>query len=316
MISGAYKGWLNNIIAKKHSSNSITFSHDNIYVVPSKSGFLFLFFALLNFVIGINYQNNLILGVSYLMLMLQISALFYGYMNLHGLRIELLDITSNFAGQHNQAKFRITPSSDVFSLNIYHSEFLKLEFQNKHFSTKAHNQVIKLLMDKRGKYQSGKFKIQSSYPFGLVNVWSYLLPDKVFYVYPAPIKCELEIQSTLEADTDTGVKSNRTDSFEDFSSLSKYQKGMSKNRISWRHFAKSQELLVKDYEGEEQSISHVLDFHKVEGSKETKLSKLSYQVIEADKQGHEFALRLPAIYIKMGNGDVHVKACLEALSEC
>ncbi|MCF2855893.1 DUF58 domain-containing protein [Pseudoalteromonas sp. SMS1] len=316
MISGSYKEWLNNILAKKHSNNSMTFSHDNIYVVPSKSGFLFLFFALLNFVIGINYQNNLILGVSYLMLMLQISALFYGYMNLHGLKLELLDITSNFAGHHNQAKFRVTPSSDAYSLNIYHSDFSHLDFQNKHFDAKTHNEVIKILLEKRGKYPSGKFKVQSGYPFGLVNVWSYLIPDKSFYVYPAPMKCELDIHSSLEADTDTGMKSNRADSFEDFSSLSKYQKGMSKNRISWRHFAKSQTLLVKDYEGEEQSISHVLDFHKVEGAKETKLSKLCYQVIEADKQGHDFALRLPNVYLKMDSGERHVKACLEALSEC
>ncbi|MBQ4810563.1 DUF58 domain-containing protein [Pseudoalteromonas luteoviolacea] len=250
------------------------------------------------------------------MLMLQISALFYGYMNLHGMRVELLDIKSNFAGNHNLAKFRITPSSEVFSLNIFHSEFSNLDFQNKHLNTKTQNQIIKLHLEQRGKYSSGKFKIQSSYPFGLVNVWSYLLPNKQFYVYPAPLKCELDIHSSLEADTDTGVKSRRSDSFEDFNSLTKYQKGMSKNRISWRHFAKSQELLVKDYEGEEQSISHVLDFYKVEGAKETKLSKLCYQVTEADKQGHEFALKLPNGYIKMGSGEKHVTQCLEALSEC
>ncbi|KZN64393.1 DUF58 domain-containing protein [Pseudoalteromonas luteoviolacea] len=316
MALGSYKDWLNGVITKKHSANTITLSHENIYVVPSKSGFLFLFFALLNFVIGINYQNNLILGVAYLMLMLQISALFYGYMNLHGMRLELLDIQSNFVGNHNLAKFRITPSAEVYSLNIFHSEFDNLDFRNKHFDVKPQNQIIKLHLERRGKYSSGKFKIQSSYPFGLVNVWSYLLPNKQFYVYPAPLKCELDIQSSLEADTDTGVKSKRSDSFEDFSSLTKYQKGMSKNRISWRHFAKSQELLVKDYEGEEQSISHVLDFFKVEGGKETKLSKLCYQVLEADKQGHEFALKLPNAYIKMGSGESHVTRCLEALSEC
>lgn len=177
-------------------------------------------------------------------------------------------------------------------------------------------QVSALRLQKRGKYQGGKFKIHSCYPFGLVNVWSYLVSDKTFYVYPLPLKCPLDLHEVQDLGEDTELLAKRSDSLDEFSGLKSYQKGMNRNRISWRHFAKNHELLVKDYAGDNHGISLTLDYSLVEGSKETRLSKLCYQVLEADRLGHEFALKLPGFHIQASNGEKHVLACLESLSEC
>ena len=51
----------NKLLKNKHKTNEIELQHKTIYVLPSKLGGQFLLIALLNFVMGINYQNNLIL---------------------------------------------------------------------------------------------------------------------------------------------------------------------------------------------------------------------------------------------------------------
>ncbi|ESP93410.1 MULTISPECIES: DUF58 domain-containing protein [Pseudoalteromonas] len=316
MAKSLYKGWIDKVIAKKHSANSITFSHDNIYVVPSLRGLFFLLFALLNFIIGINYQNNLILGVAYLMLMLQISSLFYGYFNLHGLKLELLDVKNNYSGNHNDAKFKLSASKEVFSLSISNANWQSSGVLDKNIFESTSSLVVNLSLEKRGKYTGGKFKIHSCYPFGLVNVWSYLLSDKTFYVYPTPLKCELDLRESIDSDDDTDVIAQKSDSLDEFSGLKPYQQGMNRNRISWRHFAKNQELLVKDYVGDSHGITLVLDFSMIEGTKETRLSKLCHQVLEADRLGHEFALKLPGNHIPAASGERHAVQCLESLSEC
>ncbi|KZN60171.1 hypothetical protein N473_24645 [Pseudoalteromonas luteoviolacea CPMOR-1] len=311
-----YKQWVEKVITKKHSANSITLAHNNIYVVPSLRGLYFLVFALLNFIIGINYQNNLILGVSYLMLMLQISSLFYGYFNLHGVKLDLLDIRSNFCGNHNEAKFRVSSKKNVISLSVNSAQYDSDGLTECNLFEPTSGQVSALSLQQRGKYKGGKFKIHSCYPFGLVNVWSYLVSDKTFYVYPSPQKCPLDLHEAQDLGDHTELLAKRSDSLDEFSGLKPYQKGMNRNRISWRHFAKNHELLVKDYTGDNHGISLTLDYSLVEGSKETRLSKLCYQVLEADRLGHEFALQLPGYHIQASNGEKHVLACLESLSEC
>ena len=50
---------LTTLLKNKHKKNSITLTHNTIYVLPSTLGVYFTIVALLNFVMGINYQNNL-----------------------------------------------------------------------------------------------------------------------------------------------------------------------------------------------------------------------------------------------------------------
>ena len=90
---------------------------------------------------------------------------------------------------------------------------------------------------------------------------------------------------------------------------------MSIHRISWRHFAKNKELLVKDYQSPHKSASYGFDFDKVSGTKEDKLSQLSFLVVQAEIEQQSYALKLPNRLITLSHGNSHKKQCLEALSE-
>jgi uncharacterized protein (DUF58 family) len=100
----------------------------------------------------------------------------------------------------------------------------------------------------------------------------------------------------------------------DFWNLSSYQ-GEESRKISWKHYARSGELVVK--EGEELKASEVL-FCIQENlqDKELELSKVATQMVSCLKSETSFALETPRQKIPFGKSEQHLKQCLRELSEC
>ncbi len=315
MGSDWLQSWLADMIKRKHSAAQLTLSHHNIYIVPSKQGAFFLCMVILNFILGSNYQNNLILGVAYVMLLILVLALIYGYLNLHGLTLQLLDIKNNYASKPVEVLIKLNTPHDCYSLDITSQDF---DFSDCSGNHEQGNQVVSLFLhpELRGRYQLGRLKLSSCYPFGLVRVWTYLNADKTFCVYPAPLPCQFTYSEQEETSEQGQYVHQSTQSHENFDGLERFRPGISKSRISWRHFAKSQQLLVKQYSGDSYYSQHTFDYAAHDGNKENRLSKLCYQVLEADKQGDIFALRLNnATQVNADRGDKHREKCLEALSD-
>ncbi|TMP30194.1 hypothetical protein CWB99_02960 [Pseudoalteromonas rubra] len=315
MRSDWLQSWLADMIKRKHSAAQITLSHHNIYIVPSRQGAFFLCMVILNFILGSNYQNNLILGVAYIMLLILVLALIYGYLNLHGLTIQVLDIKNNFASKPVEVLIKLSAPHDCYSLDIASQEY-DFSPSNNNYQQGATVSSLFLHPEQRGRYQLGRIKLSSRYPFGLVRVWTYLNVDRTFCTYPTPLTCQLTF-STQEANESQGQYLHQsTQSHENFDGLERFRPGISKSRISWRHFAKNQQLLVKQYSGDSYYSQHTFDYAAHDGNKEARLSKLCYQILEADKQGDVFALRLSnAVQLGVDRGDKHREMCLEALSD-
>ncbi|RJE77461.1 hypothetical protein BGP78_00195 [Pseudoalteromonas sp. MSK9-3] len=304
------KYWFAKHVDQKHTADHMLFKHDSIYVLPSQSGLLFIGIMLLNFILGINYQNNLILAVSYIMGVLLVVSLLSGYINFNRLGLKLLSVNDNHEGVLTGARLELESTKERYNIIIKHidtgSEVTVSEvFKN----TIAHV----ALPYKRGVYTIGRFKIISHFPFGLVTVWSYLHSNKALHVYPLPKEEKTEIKHIFTgADGDTNV--NDVQAIDEFNELKPYQQGMSLNKVSWRHFAKNQQLLVKDYTSE-QPVSVGFDFDLITGNVEERLSKLCFLVVEASNNQQPFALKLPNATVPIGTGQSHRVKCLEILSE-
>lgn len=311
MLKFKQPAWFDALLLKKHQTESITFKHNTIYVTPSKEGVGFLGIAALNFVLGINYQNNLILAVSYLMVMLLILSLLYAYANFNGLMLKVSQVHSDFASKKSSVTFEFKNDKTRYDIRLEHQ------------SSKSFTRVKSLVGDKfvnfklplpRGVYKLGRYKIYTHYPFGLVTVWSYLISDQDFYVYPSPLETEVPSDSfILNNHGDEVINSESL--AEDFNELKTYQKGMNIHRISWRHFAKTNELLIKDYQSSNESCSYGFDFDKLSGTVEERLSQLCFLVQQAEIEQQQYALKLPNKLIQLGSGQAHKIKCLEALSE-
>lgn len=305
-LHGRFSRW---VLKSKHSKTALRLDHKTLYVFPSKLGLGFLAIAGLNFVLAVNYQNNIVLVVAYLMLLILLVALLHAYSNCKGLQIKLLSCADVFA-----------PSPVQVNLALSHQQKLSysviLSWQNSQVEVEKINHsptrvTLHSAPSSRGQFPLGTIKICSYFPFGLVKVWSYLAPPQPYFVYPAKVQTQ---KNTLlvNAAPDEGSKQQRLGG-DEFYSLEPYQKGMNYKRISWRHYAKQQQLLVKQF-SQAVSQQQVLDFAATQGTVEQRLSYLSYALNEAQRQNSAVALHLPQQQVAANNSAAHYQQCLRLLA--
>src|SRR3954468_16864604 len=66
-------------------ATKVVLRHKTIYVFPGKQGAGFLFVVLLIWILGTNYQNNLILGFSFFLISVMLVSIIHAFKNLLGL---------------------------------------------------------------------------------------------------------------------------------------------------------------------------------------------------------------------------------------
>ena len=299
-------------LKNKHLKNSITLEHNTIYVLPSSLGWYFVIVAILNFVMGINYQNNLILVMSYLMFVVIVLAVFMGYSNAKGLTVTFDKVLPSFSPQKPILKLSLQSNSICQSVSITYNNELKAHTHYDTISNKSISSSLPLPYENRGSYELQRIKIASNYPFGLVSVWSYLQIQIKTYVYPAHeyVLSDAHISSQDEYAQNGMVKKSGTEEFEN---LLIHQPEMGLNRISWKHYAKTKQLLVKDFV-DFKTTNALFDFNLMTGATEQRLSQLCYLVCEATEHNTPFMLKLPNTVININTGQAHKQQCLESLS--
>lgn len=303
---------LNALLKNKHKKNSITLTHNTIYVLPSTLGIYFIIVALLNFVMGINYQNNLILFMAYLMLVIIIFALLLGYSNAKGLTVSFKNAIESFAPESPQLQWQIKSTHNCQSVTLSYPNNPNNPCHIEQVTQTPMSQQLVLPYLKRGCYSLKRIKIASNYPFGLVSVWSYIQPKVNVFVYPSIIKTDNQKQLNQLADNNDegGAKYKGDDEFE---SLITHLPQMGLQRISWKHYAKTQQLLVKQF-SDFKSADAQFDFNSMTGDTEQRLGQLCYLVCQAFESDVSYSLKLPNKLIASGSGKQHQQQCLQALS--
>jgi uncharacterized protein (DUF58 family) len=84
----------------------------------------------------------------------------------------------------------------------------------------------------------------------------------------------------------------------------------------WKKAAKADELVSRDTM-QAQRYELWLDFAQAgQFDIEHKVSRLTAWVLQADRLGVDYGLRLPAQQVPPGSGEAHKRRCLEALAVC
>jgi uncharacterized protein (DUF58 family) len=169
----------------------------------------------------------------------------------------------------------------------------------------------------RGWLAMPRLRLQTRFPLGLFRAWSYWKPDAAVLVYPQPETNAPPLPVSLEADSEGQGRIGVED---DFAGIRAYQAGDSVRRLAWRHIARLDSdlggpLITKQFEGgssgrlhiDMNALPHAMDI-------ETKLSRLTRWVLEAEARGMPYAFRLGSTSINCGIGPVHQEACLRALA--
>ncbi|GGR81630.1 transglutaminaseTgpA domain-containing protein [Deinococcus sedimenti] len=110
-----------------------------------------------------------------------------------------------------------------------------------------------------------------------------------------------------------GEGAGRAPGDEEFAGLRPYQSGDSPRQVSWRHVARTGQLLTRETDAAQGSARH-LDWTDTTGDPESRVSRLSAWVHALTARGEAYALHLPTEQVPLGAGEAQRQAALNALA--
>lgn len=291
-------------------ADKVVLQHRTIYVFPSKQGAAFLILILLIWLLGTNYQNNLILGLSFFLTSVMLVSVIHAFKNLLGLTFVADSAQTAAVGEN--AAFSIQISS-AYQAN-HHGLLLSILDDSVRADVPAGKTTqvnLNLPARHRGWLKLPRVVLKSYFPFGMIRAWAYIDVNHRALIFPRPIACDQPPLGVGQGDEGTYISVQRGDEFQGFQN---YQPGSPLSQIAWKQYARGAGLHLKDYRAL-QSEHFWLDWQAVSArDTELALSNLSYWVNYFADNNVEFGLRLPNITIERGMGDVHRLEALTALA--
>jgi len=286
-------------------------SRNNLYIFPSWQGLWFLVADIILWLVGTNYENNLILAMAFLLITLFVITILHTFANLSGLSIQLLSVKPVFSGETAEVKILVTRNGKRGRDNLMLYWPGKLPTVLSLIEQDEIQITVSVGTRSRGWFNPGRLFIESSYPLGIIRCWTRLDFDCRILVYPKPIPTgPLPKAQALRDDGNTSSHRGA----DEFHGYKTYQPGDSMRNVAWKHYARGLQVMSKEYSA---YVDHRLwlDWDYLGGiDREGRLSRLCYWVLECGKTDHEFGVRLPGVELPPGSGPAQQLQALKLLA--
>jgi uncharacterized protein (DUF58 family) len=311
-------------------SDTLTLTQRNVYILPTRPGFMLAVTLMALLVASINYQLNLGYLLTFLLAGSAVVGMHVCHGTLRGLAMHLTAPDPQFMG--SSATFSITLVNDRRSPR--HGIGLAV-LDARHDDHWAWTDVpaqgtasvqVAFAPQRRGLQRVPPLTAETRFPLGTFRVWTVWRPAAQVLVYPAPEAMPPPLPpGEARAGGAAALRSQNTGEFD---GVRAYRRGDPLKLVVWKKAAKSmasglEDLVSRDTQ-QAQRWELWLDFahagyHSSSASgadTEHRLSRLCAWVLQADKLGLDYGLRLPGQEIKPGNSEAHKRRCLEALALC
>lgn len=281
-----------------------------IFILPTRQGYLFAVIVLLLLLASMNYQLSLGYLLAFLLVSIASVGMLHTWRNLSRLALSPGRADPVFAGE--TAWFRLVLANHGLPRFSVAAKRRDGEPQYLDLGSQQSGQLgLPVAAERRGLLQCGRLEIFTNYPLGLFHAWSYVDFGMTCLVYPKPDPGA----GALPIDADSfGAGSTLIPGNDEFNTLRAYRPTDSPRHIAWKALAREQGLLSKEF-ASTASSELWLEWEQHAGlGNEERLARLAYWVLEADRLGLVFGLKLPGTSIPPNAGDPHRLACLEALA--
>ncbi len=291
-----------------------------IYILPTGFGLIYgaLVFAML--LGSMNYNNSLGFALTFLLTGLGLVAMHHCHRNLSGLTISAVHADEVFAGEtlHLQVGLENPNAIRRFAIELDCSlpavagtGATRPALLHGVAAASRALATVQIPTQHRGWLRPDRLTVSTRFPFGLFRAWSWLHLPIDALVFPRPAG---EQSPPFDMHAPAGAVQSRQRGTEDFRGFRDYVPGDSPRHVAWKALARGAPLMVKDYSGAA-SAPVMLDFTAVTVSAtESRLSQLCRWVLDAERDGRPFGLRLPQLRIAARSGAAQRRRCLEALA--
>ena len=304
------KRWESWISRRAPRQATVVLDQRRLFIFPSRAGLVFLFIQLLLLLVAINYQNNLIYGLVFLLGTVLVITIHITFNNLHGLTISATEDEPIYLGDTGSVSFLLVSGRERPGLSMG----WRGADQSTNLVGPAHFSVsLPVKPKQRGWFESERFLIETRFPFGLVRCWSWVNVTSSLLVYPKPIAPVHAPRASSEQQE--GKELRKVESGDDLYELRDYRKGDSLKNLHWPSIAKVFEPSVRVMGDTSSQAPDIIDFEDYPGvDLETRLSWLCFRVLSAASAGCAFALKLPHVELPMDSGPAHRDSALAELA--
>ncbi len=290
-------------------ASTIRLRPGRVYILPTGVGVVFAIMAFAMLLGSMNYNNNLSFVLTFILVGVGFVSMHQCQRNLVGLELTFSGAEPVFAGQSIRFGIAVTNHSrnTRHGMRLYCDGALSetkdlLPGESKIF-------VLSVPTTRRGYIKLERFGIRTMFPFELFRAWAWLHMDVSGLVYPQPATQAPDPPPTMVAQ---GHRQHDARGEEDFAGLRRYHEGDSPRHVAWKAYARSGQLLSKQFAGADTS-SQWFDFDEIANiDVEQRLSILTRWIVDADRTLEDYGLRIPGAEFEPAHGEAHRRACLEA----
>ncbi|TVP12827.1 hypothetical protein AYI87_14155 [Shewanella sp. KCT] len=310
--SSRLTAWWQAWIARRlPASNKVTLAHRSIFILPTGFGLFWLLFVVLLFLFGTNYQNNLVIGLSILLLSLFNTCIIYSYRNLAGMTLEAKTGPEVYAGE------TLLYGISLHAKQVQHQ--VELSYDKTQVQTidrvdeKPQEALIPLSNNQRGWIDPGRLKVESRYPLGLCRAWSHVDLANAQIAFAQPKAGQYELNAEQQGDDHQAKDMGKSViGVEEFRGLKPFVTGESLNQIAWKQLAQGRGMLTKEFE-QPQSAPQWLTLD-TNAPLEEQLSLLTWAADRLAAKGQVFGLKLPNKTLAPASGEQHRRLVLATLA--
>src|SRR5205823_14760613 len=154
--------------------------------------------------------------------------------------------------------------------------------------------VLGVPAERRGWLPLGRVMLETRFPLGIFRAWSYIEPEARCLIYPRPERSALPAPS---AESAKGTLRSPTPGNDDYAGLRAYQLSDSPRHVAWKAVARSEDMLTKQFTGEAAAELWLDAARLAHLNVEQRLSRLAGWVLEAERSGAQYGLRIPGVEI-------------------
>jgi len=293
-------------------SGTVILGRRQLFMLPTRFGLLFALLLVVQLLTAINYGNGLAYALTFLLGSLAVVSMLYTHRNLFRLRLAAGICAPVFAGEAAVFRIHLTNDSDTprFGVTVMCD---KKEIAGVDIPARGSADVeLPVPATQRGRLAIPPVTVTTRFPLGLLYSWSRRVQlEQSCLVYPRPAESmprRTRDQETLDSMHGLGAGGD------DYIGTREFRPGDSPHHVDWKAVARGESWHIKQFGGGYQTTVW-LDWDTLQGiDTETRLSVLARWVLDAERDGTLYGLRLPEKSFAPANGEHHQHECLRALA--